>query len=105
MLADFQLFYNLHQQWWINLFLFLPDQDHNSQAVNEEDDNSNDIDLLRAKNVSLKIEIENCEVRINEKENELKNVYLEVSELSKAVHNLKKETNDKEEALDTATLE
>ena len=40
---------------------------------------------------------------LNEKENELKSLQLEFSEVTNIAHSLKKEVNDKDEALDTAT--
>ena len=49
------------------------------------------------------IEIENKDVLLNQRENELKNAQLKVSELASEAHALKDDLNSKEEALNTAT--
>ena len=79
------------------------DQDHNSFLVDEENDNQNDVDLLRATIVSLKIEIDKRDIIINEKENTNLAAQLENGELIKLVQYTKEEIKDKDEALDTAT--
>ena len=77
-----------------------PDQDHNYLVT---EDNGNQGDLVRAKNIALMIEIENKDLLLNERENELKDAQLKVSELASESHSLKDELHSKDEALNTAT--
>ena len=77
-----------------------PDQNHNNLLTEENDNQS---DLVRAKNIALKIEIENKDLLLNEKENELKDAQLKVSELANEAHSLKDDLLSKDEALNAAT--
>ena len=79
------------------------DQDHNPSQDDKRDVNDNDLELLRAKNLTLKIELEKKELLLNERENELKLAQLEISELTNDKHLLKEEVRGKNDALDTAT--
>ena len=83
----------------------IPDQDHNSERdiLEVHEDISEDVNFLKAKVLSLELDVESKDAQLTEKENGIINVKLENSELSKEIENLKQETKIKDEANDIMT--
>ena len=80
-----------------------PDQDHNYlETESKEDEEPN---LLKARIVSLKLEIQKRDAIINEKDNDLAVAKEELESFRITVNELKKDIVDKNDALDTATAQ
>ena len=78
--------------------LFKPDQDHDT-IVKEEDD----MNLMKARIISLEIELIKKDTIINEKVNDLNRAVVDNEELNGKIHELKKYKEEKNDALDIAT--
>ena len=81
-----------------------PDQDHAHLADgNVDNEVDNNVDLLKATNLSLKLELEKKDILINEKD--LKADQLEITEQLHVAQSLRDDFKNKDEALDTATAQ
>ena len=83
-----------------------PDQDHAHLADgNVDNEVDNDVDLLKATNLSLKLELEKKDILLNENKNDLKAAQLELTEQLHVAQSLRDDFKNKDEALDTATAQ
>ena len=88
----------------ISLVVFSVDDDDDSMAIKPDQDHNETIknDILRAKMMSLELEIRKKDINIHERDNELSIARIEIKEWTDKCLVLKKEKEDKEEALDIA---
>ena len=83
-----------------------PDQDHDYLAnENVNKDEANDFDMLRAMNISLKLELDAKNTLINEKDNDLKVAQLEITEQIHLAQSLREDNKIKDDAFITASAQ